>query len=133
MHHGGGTKTQLSEYDIVFGRMVDLPDSYRSLCEMGVDSVLLSAAMPRDRHFGPDTRDLILALHEPFPRRKHGAPARARQHRLKPMYILHGGEPPLVHPQRSTACAGSASVAARRGRANSGLGTASHVFLLRRS
>jgi hypothetical protein len=49
------------------------------------------------------------------------------------MYILHGGEPPSVHPQRPTARARSPPVAARRGRAYSGLGTASRVFLLRHS
>jgi hypothetical protein len=76
---------------------------------------------------------LILALHEPFPRREHGAAARVRRHGLKPMYGPHGGDAPLVHPQRPTTYARSAPVAARRGRACSGLGTASRVFLLRHS
>jgi hypothetical protein len=40
------------------------------------------------------------SLHSARIRREHGAPARARRHGLKPMYIRHGGEPPLVHPQR---------------------------------
>ena len=129
----GGPETQLGEDDVVFGRVVELRDGDRSLGEVRVDPVLLPAAMPGDRHLGPDARDVILALHEPFPRREHGAPARARRHGLEPMYIPHGGEPPLVHPQRPTACARSAPVAARRGRAYSGLGTASRVFLLRHS
>ena len=80
---------------------------------MRVDPVLLPAAMPGDRHLGPDARDVILALHEPFPRREHGAPAGARRHGLEPMYIPHGGEPPLVHPRRRDGM----PVHARRGRA----------------
>ena len=71
---------------------------------------------------GPDTRDLILALHEPFPRREHGAPARARRHGLKPMYILHGGEPPSVHPQRD----GTRAVRAGRCSSRPGLQRTGH-------
>ncbi|MEU6524087.1 oxidoreductase C-terminal domain-containing protein, partial [Streptomyces sp. NPDC046924] len=33
----------------------------------------LPTAGSGERHQGPDTRDLVLALHEPFPRREHGA------------------------------------------------------------
>ena len=77
VRHGGGAETQLGEHDIVFGRVVDLRDGHRGLGEVRVDPVLLPAAMPGDRHFGPDARDVILALHEPFPRREHGAPAGA--------------------------------------------------------
>jgi hypothetical protein len=69
MCHGGGTETQLSEYDIVLGRTVDLRDGYRSMGEVRIDPVLVSATEPRDRDLGPDTRDLVLTLHEPFPRR----------------------------------------------------------------
>ena len=71
--HGGGAETQLGEDDVVLGRVVELRDGDRGLGEVGVDPVLLPAAMPGDRHHGPDARDLILALHEPFPRREHGA------------------------------------------------------------
>ena len=92
--HGGGTETQLGEDDVVFGRVVDLRDGDRSLGEVRVDPVLLPAAMPGDRHLGPDARDVIVALHEPFPRRQHGAAAGARRHGLEPMSILHRGEPP---------------------------------------
>jgi hypothetical protein len=129
MCDGGGTETQLGEDDVVFGCVVDLRDSYRSRCEVWVHSVLLSAAMPGDRHFGPDARDAILTLHEPFPRCEHGAPARARRHGLEPMYIRHGGEPPLVHP--STPDGKRRVRAGRRQPADSGLGTASRVIPLR--
>ena len=104
--HGGGPEPQLGEDDVVLGRVVDLRDGDRSLGEVRVDPVLLPAAMPGDRHLGPDPLDLVLALHELLPRREHGAPARARRYGLEPMYIGHGGEPPLVHPQRPTAVPG---------------------------
>lgn len=86
------------EDDVTLGSVVDLRDSDRSLTEVWVDSVLLSAAMPGDRRLGPDTRDVILALHEPFPGGEHGAPPHGRRHGLKPMYIRHGGEPPWSIP-----------------------------------
>ena len=127
--HGGGTETQLGEDDVVLGRVVELRDGHRSLGEVGVDPVLLPAAVPGDRHHGPDARDLILALHEPFPRRKDGAAARTRRRGFTPTYIPHGGEPPLVYPRHLTACALPAPVAARPSPAYSGLGTASLVFL----
>ena len=98
VRHGRGPKTQLGEHHIVFGRVVDLRDGHRSRGEVRVDPVLLPTAMPGDRHLGPDARDVILALHEPFPCREHGAPAGAARHGLEPMYIPHRGEPPLVHP-----------------------------------
>ncbi|CAM5525377.1 hypothetical protein SHIRM173S_05545 [Streptomyces hirsutus] len=37
MCHGGGTKTQLGEYDIVLGRTVGRRDGHRSLCEVRID------------------------------------------------------------------------------------------------
>jgi hypothetical protein len=108
----------------VFGRVVDLRDGDRGLGEMRVDPVLLPAAMPGDRHFGPDARDVVLALHEPFPRREHDAPTRARRHGIKPMYVPHRGEPPLVSDTRQCLRARAAApVPARRARATSGLGT----------
>jgi hypothetical protein len=91
MGDGRGPKTQLSEDDIVFGRTVEVRDSYRSLCQTRVHSVLLSAAMPGDRHLGPDTRDLILALHESFPRGANGGAGRVRRRWLEPIHISHGG------------------------------------------
>ncbi len=130
---GGSAKPQLSEYDIALRRMVELRDGHRSLCAVRIDPVLLSAAMPGDRHQGPDIRDLVLALHEPLPRREHGAAVQVRRAALKPMYIAHGSEPPWSIPGTRRACAPCAPVAARRGRVCGGPGPASRVFLLRHS
>jgi hypothetical protein len=99
VRHGRGDTTQFSAHHVMFGHTVDLCDSYRSFREVWVDPVLLPAAMPGYRHLRPNTPDVILALHEPFPSCQHRAPARAHGRRLRSMPILHVGEPPLVHPQ----------------------------------
>jgi hypothetical protein len=133
MCHRRGTKTQLSKYNIMLRRMVDLRDGNRSMSQVRVDAVMLPATMPGDRHLRPNTRNLILAPHEPLPRREHRATARVRRHRLTPMHISHGEEPPLVHPQHPTAYPQSTPVAARHDPTRSGPDTTSRAYPLRHS
>ena len=80
VHHGGGAKTQLREDNIVFGRMGDLRDRHRRFGQVRVDAILITASMPGDRHFGPYATDVVLALHEAFPRAVHRGLVRVAGH-----------------------------------------------------
>ncbi len=87
---------------------------------MWVDPVLLPAAMPGDRHLGPDTADIVLALHEPFPCGQHRASADGYGRGLGPTQIFHEENRPWsIHNQRRVACARYTPVAGPLVTANS--------------
>ena len=83
VNHGGSAKTQLREDDVVFERMGDLRDRRRRFGQVRVDVVLITASLPGNRHFGPYAADVVLALHEAFPRAVHRGLVRVIGYRLE--------------------------------------------------
>jgi hypothetical protein len=115
--HGRRKPAQLSQYDVLFERVVTVCRRQRSFGQVRIDPVLLAAAMPGDHHLGPDTPDMIFALHEPLPSRVHGAAGRTRRRGVE-VHIAHAEEPPLVRPRRRVAPVQPGPPTARRRRAD---------------
>ena len=100
--HGGGPEPQSANTTSCSGVWSISATATGAWVRCGVDPVLLPAAMPGDRHLGADPLDLVLACTN-FSQARARCSGRARRYRLEPMYVGHGGDTPLVHPQRPTA------------------------------